>query len=250
MDALQKEDETLEDLQLNGLKILQKTFGFRFGMDSVLLADFAQVRPTDHVADFGTGTGILPLLLIGRGKGRCFEAIEIQQEYCEMAERTIRINGLENRIHIIHGDAGLAADYLPPCSMDCVICNPPYGIAGSTLSSPFPDRAAARSQSPDTLERFFNAAFRILKGKGKLFLVYPAPQMLSMMLILLRCHLQPKRFRMVYPQADKPSNLVLMEAVKDARPMLHPMPPLIIYEKDHTLTKELQSVYHIEQNMV
>ena len=69
MDALQKEDETLEDLQLNGLKILQKTSGFRFGMDSVLLADFAQVRPTDHVADFGTGTGILPLLLIGRGRG-------------------------------------------------------------------------------------------------------------------------------------------------------------------------------------
>ena len=86
---LQRPDETLEDLQLGGLQLLQKKTGFRFGMDSVLLADFAAVRKEDTVADFGTGTGILPLLLIGRDKGQLFRAIEIQEEYCEMASRTI-----------------------------------------------------------------------------------------------------------------------------------------------------------------
>ena len=87
----------------------------------------------------------------------------------------------------------------------------------------------------------------MLKGRGKLFLVYPAPQMLYIMKILQLHHLEPKRFQLVYPYADKPANLVLIEAVKDARPTLHPMKPLIIYERDGSLTNELKSVYHLEE---
>ena len=109
-------DETLEDLQLGGLKILQKKTGFRFGMDSVLLAHFASIRPDDLVADFGSGTGILPLLLIGRGKGQEFHGLEIQPEYCEMAERTIRMNHLEEKVHIHCADAGKAYSLFPSCS--------------------------------------------------------------------------------------------------------------------------------------
>ena len=93
-DEWKHQDETMEDLQLGGLKLLQKTGGFRFGMDSVLLAHFAAIRPKDTVIDFGTGTGILPLLLIGRGKGSVFHAVEIQPDYCEMAERTMNMNHL------------------------------------------------------------------------------------------------------------------------------------------------------------
>ena len=87
-----KEDETLEDLQLKGLKVIQKKDGFRFGMDSVLLAHFARIGERDHVADFGTGSGVIPLLLIGRNKGRTFECFEIQEEIAEMAERMIEAN--------------------------------------------------------------------------------------------------------------------------------------------------------------
>ena len=247
---LQRPDETLEDLQLGGLKLLQKKNGFRFGMDSVLLADFAAVRSTDRVADFGTGTGILPLLLVGRNKGDHFDAVEIQEEYCGMAERTMRMNGLEDRVRIIHADAGEADRFLPPGGTDCVICNPPYGLPGKSLSSPFPDRAAARNLDNGALGRMFTAAFRILRGKGKLSLVFPAPQMLEVMKLLTDCHLEPKRFRLVYPHADKPANLVLIEAVKDARPTLQPLPPLIVYNPDQTLTNELKSIYHIKQNTV
>ena len=229
------------------LKILQKKSGFRFGMDAVLLADFAAVRPDDTVADFGTGTGILPLLLIGRGKGRIFHGVEIQPEYCEMAERTVRINSLEDRVRIHCADAGEADSLLPSCSVDAVVCNPPYGQPGSALSSPFPDRAAARNQEDGTLDRFFTAAFRILKGKGKCSVIYPAPQMLYAMNAMVRCHLEPKRFRLVYPRADKPANLVLIEGVKDAKPMLQPMEPLVIFDENQDLTNELKSIYHIEE---
>ncbi|MBR6165696.1 MAG: methyltransferase [Clostridia bacterium] len=244
------ENETLEDLQLNGLKLLQKKDGFRFGMDSVLLAHFASIRPDETVADFGTGSGIIPLLLIGRGKGKHFFCIEIQKELAEMADRTVRINSLEERMEIICGDVADTELWLPSCSVDSVVCNPPYGIPGKVLASPNETRAISRSQQENALDRFFHSAFRILKGKGRIFLVYPASQMFSMMIQLRKNHLEPKRFRLVYPYINRPANLVLLEAVKDARPTLHPLPPLIIYEDNQILTNELKSVYHIKQNPV
>ena len=245
------EDETLEDLQLHGLKLIQKKDGFRFGMDSVLLAHFSQIGSSDLVADFGTGSGVLPLLLIGRGKGRSFECFEIQESYVKMAERTVQLNRLEERIHIIHKDAAKAHELLDSCSMDAVICNPPYGIPGTVLDSPFSSRAIARNQDTDTMSGFLKSAFRILKGRGKFITVYPAPRMLHIMQLMQKAHLEPKRFQLVYPDEEKPANLVLIEAVKDAKPMLHPMEPLIIYTKEHFLTNRLKSVYNMqEQNGV
>jgi len=239
------EDETLEDLQLKGLKILQKKDGFRFGMDSVLLAHFAEIRETAVVSDFGSGSGILPLLLIGRNKGKQFYCFEIQKSVAEMAERSVRINELEDRVFMIHGDAEKAADYIPPCSVDDIVCNPPYGCPGSVISSPYSMRAVSKSQGDTTLAGFFKSAYTVLKGKGHFYMVYPAPQMLQAMSLLQKHHLEPKRFQLVYPYEDKPANLVLIEAVKDAKPTLHPMPPLVIYQSDKVLTNRLKSVYHI-----
>ncbi len=239
------EDETIEDLQLNGLKLIQKKDSFRFGMDTVLLADFSDIRKQDVVADFGTGNGILPLLLYGRGKGKCYYAFDIQQEASALAQRNMILNRLDEKVTVFHADAGIADQYLALCSVDAVICNPPYGQPSSALSSPKEAKAIARNQNKDTLAHLFTGAFRILKGRGKLFLVYPAPQMLHVMKKLQEHHLEPKRFQLIYPKADKPANLVLIEAVKDARPMLHPLPPLIIYNEDGTLTNRLKSVYHM-----
>lgn len=239
------EDETVEDLQLNGLKLIQKKSGFRFGMDAVLLADFARIGKRDRVADFGTGTGILPLLLIGRGKGLCFDAIEIQKHMAEMTERTVKMNGLSDRVNVLQGDVKEISALFQPCSFDAIICNPPYGKPGSTLVNPDVSRAISRHQEQNTLHEFCQAAFRILKGKGKISFIYPATDMLTLITALQMSHLEPKRIRLVYPYADRPANLVLLEAVKDAKPGLHHMPPMIIYtEKDH-LTNELKSVYHI-----
>ncbi|MBR0513781.1 MAG: methyltransferase [Clostridia bacterium] len=250
-EKLQREDETLEDLQLGGLKLLQKKNGFRFGMDSVLLADFALIRPNDLVVDFGTGGGILLLLLIGRGKGERFFGIEIQPDYCEMAERTMKINHLESQVTICCEDAGNADRLFQPCSVDAIICNPPYGEPGTGLESPFSDRAVARNQSENTLISFMKAAFRILKGKGKIHVIYPAAQMFQMMTAMKACHIEPKHFRLIYPRMTSPANLVMIEGVKDAKPGLHPMKPLIIFEENQDLTNELKSIYHIqEQNLV
>ena len=157
----------------------------------------------------------------------------------------MRLNHLEETATVFHTDAAEAVKYIEPCSVDRIICNPPYGQPFSALASPTRQKAIARNQNEDTLDHMLSGAFSILKGRGKICLVYPAAQMLFLMKLLQKHHLEPKRFRMVYPYIHKPANLVLIEAVKDARPTLHPLEPLIIYETEGNLTKELKSVYHL-----
>ena len=235
--------ERLEPLGRAGLRIIQRADAFRFGMDSVLLADFARIAPGDAAADYGTGTGVLPLLLIGRGKGCVYDAFEVQPEMAELARRNMALNGLEERVRVRCLDVRRAPDFLPPCSVDHIVCNPPYGQPGTTLHNPAEALDVARHQDAEGLEGWFRSAFRILRGRGRFSLIYPAPRMLWVMEALERAHLAPKRFRLVYPLPDRPANLVLIEAVKDARPMLHPEPPLIVRRADGALTEELKRIY-------
>ena len=237
------DDERLDDLQFAGLKILQKTAGFRFGMDAVLLSDFVRAEAQATVADFGTGTGILPLLMWGRGKGQRFEAFEIQREMADMARRSVALNGLSARIRVHEASVEEAPSLLSSGSVDVIVCNPPYGMPGATLHNPGLSKDLARHQDPRGLKPWFTAAYRLLRGRGRMALIYPAPMMLSLMNDLSRAALIPKRFRMIYPRVDKPANLVLVEAVKDARPTLQPEPPLIVYEQDGTMTPELRKIY-------
>lgn len=237
--------ERLDDLQLAGMKILQKEDGFRFGMDAVLLADFARVEPKDVAADFGTGTGILPLLLLGRGKGRHIHAFEIQPDMADMAARTMVLNGITDKVTVHALPVEEALSVLEPCSVDSIICNPPYGTPGTTLLNPSDTLRLARHQTAEGLSAWLKMAHRLLKGKGRLSMVYPAPRMLELMQSMEQARLVPKRFRLIYPAAHKPANLVLVEAVKDAKPMLHPEPPLIVYEADGSMTEELKRIYHM-----
>ena len=239
------ENERIDDLQLAGLRILQKTNGFRFGMDAVLLADFARVEARDRAADFGTGTGILPLLLAGRDRGAHIDALEIQPDMADMAMRSVRLNQLTERITVHNVPVESADEVITPGSLDAIVCNPPYGIPGATLLNPEKALSTARHQTEDGLTAWYRMAYRLLRGKGRFHMIYPAPRMLEAMMALSRARLEPKRFRLIYPYADKPANLVLIEAMKDAKPMLHPEPPLIVYEKDGSMTPELRRIYHI-----
>lgn len=244
-ELMMGEDERIDDLQLAGLRILQKNGGFRFGMDAVLLADFARVEERDRAADFGTGTGILPLLLAGRGRGAHFDAFEIQPEMADMAKRSVSLNGLTERITVHHLPVEEANRVIESGTLDAIVCNPPYGVPGTTLVNPAKPLSTARHQSEAGLTAWYQMAYKLLRGKGRFHMIYPAPRMLEAMTALSKARLEPKRFRLIYPHADKPANLVLIEAMKDAKPMLHPEPPLIVYEKDGSMTDELRRIYHI-----
>lgn len=241
-----REGERIDDLQLQGLRIIQKEKGFRFGMDAVLLADFARVEERDHAADFGTGTGILPLLIAGRGRAKQIDAFEIQPDMAEMAQRSVQLNGMEGRIRVHHIPVEQAEDVIAPGSLDVIVCNPPYGVPGTTLLNPEKELSLARHQGETGLTTWYRMAYRLLRGKGRFNMIYPAPRMLEAMTALSKARLEPKRFRLIYPYAEKAANLVLIEAMKDAKPMLHPEPPLIVYEPDGSMTAELKTIYHIK----
>ena len=239
--------ERVDDLQFANLRIIQNPSAFCFGMDAVLLSDFAQIRPHDRVADLGTGTGILPLLLAGREmRGTTFDAFEIQPDMADMARRSIALNGLEDRIRIHCMDAAEAPKALGHAVKSLVVANPPYGSQGSTLLNPDESKRLARHEQGDTLQLFCRAAALLLKNGGRFCVVFPAPRMLELMDAMRAVRIEPKRLRLVYPKAGKAPNLVLLEGMKDARPTLHMLPPLIVYGEDGQPTPELDLIYHRE----
>ena len=240
-------DETLERMQLGNLSIIQKQHGFRFGMDAVLLSDFADIRADMDYGDWGTGSGILLLLLQGRGKGKRGVGVELQPDYADMARRSVQLNGLEETLRIVEGDVRTAWDFLGERSLDAIVCNPPYGTSGKTMLSADDGISLARHQDAEGLLPWFRSAHRVLRGKGHFYMVYPAQKMLEAMDQLTEAHLTPKRFRLVYPDEARPANLVLIEAVKDGRPFLVPCPPLIINGPEGGYTREMRRIYHMEE---
>ena len=149
-----------------------------------------------------------------------------------MASRTMQLNGMADRISVWPAAVQQAEMHLARCSIDAIVCNPPYAPPGTSLRNPSEALSCARHQPQDGIDSWFRMAHLLLKGRGRIFVVYPAPRMLQLMEQLQAAHLAPKAFRLVYPAVHKPANLVLVEAIKDGKPMLHPQPPLIIYEPD------------------
>lgn len=242
-DPLPHEDERLDDLQNNGLRILQKPNGFRFGMDAVLLAHFARLRPRDQVADMGTGTGVLTLLMSQAEPTARFFAFEWQPDMADMARRSVAINNLDNRISVYAEDLRRAADILGRESMDAVVCNPPYGKRGGTIVSRTDERLLACHETECELNEIIKACADVLKNHGRMWICFPAARALELTDGLRTCRLEPKQIRMVCAKASKPPYLLLVEAVKNAKPSLHWLPPLIVYHVDGTETDELRAIY-------
>lgn len=236
-------DERLDDLQNNGLRILQKTSGFRFGMDAVLLAHFTRLRKGDHVADLGTGTGILPLLMSQDEPTASFFAFEWQADMADLARRNAALNGLGERIHLYDDDLRNAPLRLGRESMHAVVCNPPYGKQGGGIQSSTDPQRLARHETECSLTALVQACAALLRNQGRLWMCFPAARALELMDALRSCKLEPKRLRMVCAKASKPPYLVLIEAVKNARPMLKWLPMLIVYTENGQETEELRAIY-------
>lgn len=243
LDEQLLEDERIDDLQRNGLRIIQRTDGFRFGTDAVLLADFAGVKKGEHVADMGTGTGVLSLLLSARAQDTTFDAFEIQQDVADMAARSVRLNGLETRIRIHHADCREAAGIIGHERCHLVVSNPPYTKGGSGLVSPEQTRALSRSDSDCTIEEWIAACGRLLKNGGRLCCVFPAPRFLELCDAMRCARIEPKRVRFVVARENAAPKLVLVEGLKGGRPALHMQPMLITHDAQGNFTREMRRIY-------
>jgi tRNA1Val (adenine37-N6)-methyltransferase len=239
---LLREDEQLDDLQ-NGYFIIQGDKNFRYGMDAVLLADYAAAGPDDRILDMCTGTGIVPILLAARGRGKEITGLEIQEKSADMAERSVRINHLQDRIRIIRGDIREAASFFDAASFDIVTCNPPYMIGGHGLKNPDPGMAAARHEIFCTFRDVAMQAAYLLAPHGYFYLIHRPFRLAEIMDTLREFHLEPKKMRLVYPYVDREPNLVLIEARRDGRPRLEVEKPLIVYEKPGVYTDDIRAIY-------
>lgn len=237
------EGERLDDLQRGGLRILQRKEGFRFGTDAVLLADFAGVRKGERVADVGTGTGVLPLLLSARAEGTTFDAFEIQPEVADMARRSVIINGLEDRIHIHQLDCREAASVIGHECCRLVVTNPPYTKGGAGLVSPQESRAISRSDSDCEIGEWIASCAKLLQNGGRLCCVFPAPRFLELCDAMRAAKVEPKRVRFVVARETSAPKLVLTEGLKGGRPGLHMQPLLITHDAEGNFTQEMRRIY-------
>ena len=237
--------ERVDDLQFMDLRIIQSPDAFRFGMDAVLLADFAKPRPRSRVCDLGTGTGILPLLLYGREKSITCDAVEIQPDAAERAQRTMRLNGLEGRIKIFNRDLKEIRSFLPHASYELVICNPPYSPSAASLPSPKAALRAARQESECTLEDVAAAAAWLLRDRARFCLMLPAPRLTEAFETLKEHRLEPKRLRLVHANASRPARLALIETMLAVHPGLTIEPPLIVKDSNGKDSDEIRRIYHL-----
>ena len=234
--------ERVDDLQ-NGLFVIQDPKKFCFGMDAVLLSGFARVKKGEVALDMGTGTGIIPILLSDRTDGEHFTGLEIQHECAEMADRSVRYNGLEDRVRIVEGDIKEAAGIFGAASFDVVTCNPPYMTGSHGIVNPELPKAIARHEILCSFEDVAREAAKVLRPGGRFYLVHRPFRLAEIITTLVKYKLEPKRMQLVYPYVDKEPNMVLLEACRGGRSRMTVEKPLIVYKEPGVYMDEIYDIY-------
>ena len=243
MELELKENERIDDLQRNGYRIIQNPRTFCFGMDAVLLSGLVRVKEGTQVLDLGTGTGIIPILLEAKTKAEHLTALEIQEESADMARRSVRLNGLEDKIDIVTGDIKEADRLFAAASFDVITCNPPYMIGQHGLTNPDAPKAIARHEILCTLEDVVKNASKLLKPGGSFFMVHRPFRLAEIITVMTQYKLEPKRMQLVYPYVDKEPNMVLIEGCRGGKPRMTVEKPLIVFKAPNVYMDEICDVY-------
>jgi tRNA1Val (adenine37-N6)-methyltransferase len=241
--TLLKTKERLDDLNLKGYQIIQDPGRFCFGMDAVLLSSFANVKKDECVLDLGTGTGIIPILLEAKTRGRHFTGLEIQPESADMANRSVLYNHLEEKISIVTGDVKDASKIFGASSFDVITTNPPYMIGEHGLKNPTDAKAIARHEVCCTLDDILRESARILKPGGRFYMVHRPFRLAEIFSKMVEYRIEPKRMQLVYPYVDKEPNMVLIEGLRGGKSRLTVEKPLIVYESEGKYTSEIYDIY-------
>ena len=242
-----RDDERLDDLHRKGYQILQKPGAFCFGMDAVLLSDWAVMKPGEKALDLGTGTGIIPILMQARCENAHYTGLELQEDMADMARRSVEHNQQQHAIDILQGDLKNIRELLPLASMDVVTSNPPYMKVPDGLKNSRTTVTMARHEIACTLADVVSAAAAMLKFHGRFYMVHRPSRLVQIMEELRKVKLEPKRMRLVHPYRDKEPNMVLIEAVRGGGEELRIQPPLIIYDAPGQYSDEIYRIYGYER---
>ncbi len=246
IDNFVKIDETIDDLQLKGIKVIQKKKSFRFGIDAVLLSNFSKVKNGNKVIDLCTGTGIIPFIIAGKTKAEYIKGIEIQEDMVEMANRTVSYNELQERVEFINKDLKDIKFIKSLDKVDIVTVNPPYKVSGTGIINKNDKNTIARHEICCNLDNVMEASKILLKDKGKFFMVHRPERIADIMCSMRKFKIEPKLIKMVYPSYNKKPTMVLIEGQKNAGKFLKWDKPLYVYDENNQYTREVKDIYGIE----
>lgn len=231
-DSILIEGESLDDLQLNNLFIIQKDDSFRYGSDAVLLSNYVKLPPRAKVVDLGTGTGIIPLLLSAKTNAAHITGIEIQPEMAEMAKRSVALNHLQDKIEIVQGNFLEAVQWYGNGSFDAIVTNPPYTKPGAGLLNPQDGKAISRHEVHCTLEQLVLVSSKLLKQHGRFFMIHKPERLVDIFYTMRVNRIEPKSIRLVHARDGKPANLVLIFGLKNGNAQVTVEEPLYVYRED------------------
>ena len=239
-----KESERLDEIGFGGLKLIQKPQDFCYGVDAVLLADFAAntAKKKSAIIDLGTGTGIVPVILSHKTAAARICGVEIQADSYERAIRNVKLNGLEDRVDMLCCNVKDIDRSLKGC-FDTVTSNPPYMEMGNALVNGLTAKTIARHEVYARLEDFIAAAAFLLEERGELFMVHRPSRLADIMYYARKHRLEPKTMRFVCPKSGQAANIVLIHCIKNAGRELKLLPELYVYNGDGTYTDEIQRIY-------
>ncbi len=235
--------ERLDDLQCDGLYLIQNPDKFCFGIDAVLLSNFVKVKKDGYAVDLCTGSGIVPILLSTKTKAKKITGIEIQSDIADMASRSVSYNKLDEKIDIINDDISNALKYIKHSCVDSVCVNPPYMKDMAAIKNPDLPLAIARHELLTDLETVINIANKLLKENGRFFMIHRPSRLSEIFASMKQNRIEPKRIRFIHSYIDSKANLVLIEGLKGSGVWLDVEPPLAVYKEKNVYTDEVLKIY-------
>lgn len=244
-----KDNERIDDLEFKGLKIIQNPEGFCFGIDSILLSDYAKnIKSEAKVIDLGTGTGILGILLCGKTNAKKIIGVEVQEEVYDMARRSIKLNNLQERFEVINQNINKLKSIYEAGSFDVVVTNPPYKKVNTGIKNEDEKKLISRHEIKANLEEFIEVSKYLLKDKGELYMVHRPDRLVDILSIMRKYKIEPKQIRFVCSNISKSPNLVLIKGVKNGGEFLKIEKNLYVYNFDGSYTNEILKIYNKEEN--
>ena len=215
MEALIHSNERLDDLCRKGYRLIQDPKLFCFGIDAVLLSDYAKVKRGERAVDLCTGNGVIPILLEAKNNGEHYSGLELQPQCADLARRSVKYNHLEDKVTIEEGDVCNASELFGRESVEVVTVNPPY----------------------------IRESANLLKPKGRFYMVHRPFRLAEIFSTMMKYHIEPKRMRLVHPYADREPNMVLIEGLKGGKSRITIEKPLVVYKEPNVYTDEIYEIY-------